>query len=626
MSSPDPVKFLIVDDLPENIRALEALLRQDGLQIDSATSGNEALELLLRHDYALALLDVQMPDMNGFELAELMRGTERTRHVPIIFLTAAAADEGRRFRGYEAGAVDYIFKPVDPLIVRSKARVFHEIGRQQRELNRQRDELHATSLKLGEALHRLQAHSDNSPLAFVEFDPDLRIVGWSKGAERTFGWPAKEMVGRRLEDLGWLPPEETATLVSVLTGSLADESHRRGIEMVRTTRNDGAILDCEWYGSVLRNLRGEPISLSVQILDVTERRRAEETQKLLIGELNHRVKNTLASVQAIATQTLKHTKNPGEFSETFSGRIQSLARAHGMLSNTTWQGARLEQLVLDQLRLGTLDETRIAMSGPDVDLPPASALRLALIFHELSTNASKYGAMSRHSGRIDLNWDVAGDRLKIRWEETGGAGIKAPLRRGFGTTLIEQSIRAESGQAVATYRNDGVTWDMDMALTSAEGTELQRRIASVARATEPPPPQPQQRQPLAGRSILVIEDEPLVAIELVSMLEEAGASVTGPVGSVAEALASVARTRFDAAFLDGNLHGHPVHEVASALTKAATPFVFVTGYGRESLPNAFGHIDIVGKPFSPEQVLAAAQNLVADAADVTVLNTARRRG
>src|SRR5690606_671462 len=127
----------------------------------------------------------------------LMRGTARTRHVPIIFITAAAADEGRRFRGYEAGAVDYIFKPADPLVVRSKAKVFFEIGKQQKELNRQRDELQATSLKLGEALHRLQAHSDNSPLAIVEFDPELRIISWSKGAERMFGWSSKEMVGQR---------------------------------------------------------------------------------------------------------------------------------------------------------------------------------------------------------------------------------------------------------------------------------------------------------------------------------------------------------------------------------------------------------------------------------------------
>lgn len=625
MPSHDLVRFLIVDDLPENIRALEALLRQDGLIIDTAASGTEALELLLRHPYALALLDVQMPEMDGYELAELMRGTERTRQVPIIFITAVATDEGRRFRGYEAGAVDYIFKPVDPLVVRSKARIFFEIGKQQRELNRQRDELQATSLKLSDALHRLQAHSDNSPLAIVEFDPDLRIVIWSKGAERIFGWTSNEMVGRRLQDLGWLPADQTDQLVAELTGSMADRLHRRGTETARMAHREGHILECEWYSSVLRDASGRPVSLNVQILDVTERRRAEETQHLLIGELNHRVKNTIASVQAIATQTLRHTASPSEFSQTFSGRIQSLARAHGMLNATTWQGARLDELVLDQLRLGTLDETRIAVTGPEVSLAPASALRLALIFHELSTNANKYGALSTAKGRIELTWSMAGETLRISWSETGGSGVKVPTRRGFGTVLIEQSIAADSGKAVASYRNDGVTWDIEMVVSPSDATELQKRIASASTLERP---MSQQRSSvISGRRMLVIEDEPLVAMDLVSTLEDAGAEVVGPVGSVDEALQIIDSGRFYAAFLDGNLHGHPVDEVAAALTKAGTPFVFVSGYGKEFLPVSFGNVDVVAKPFSPDAIIDKAGKLIAGRmASVTPMDRSRRAG
>jgi len=607
--SPDLVKFLIVDDLPENIRALEALLRQDGLRIDAATSGTDALELLLRNDYALALLDVQMPDMSGFELAELMRGTERTRQVPIIFITAAAADEGRRFRGYEAGAVDYIFKPVDPLIVRSKAKVFFEIGKQQRELSRHRNELQATSLQLGEALHRLQAHSDNSPLAIVEFDPDLRIVSWSKGAERLFGWTSRDVIGLRLDDPGWLHPEDTGPLMAGLTDSLADLNHRRGVETVRMAHRGGRTLFCEWYSSVLRNPAGQPISLNVQILDVTERRKAEDTQRLLIGELNHRVKNTLASVQAIANQTLRHTDDASAFSETFSGRIQSLARAHGMLSEATWQGAQLEQLILDQLRLGTLDGARIRVRGPEVNLPPAPSLRLALIFHELSTNANKYGALSTPEGRIDLTWSLAGDVLRIRWAESGGRDIKAPSRKGFGTTLIESSLGADGGSAAASYRSEGVTWDIEMVIAPADSTDLQRRIAAASAPVEPVSPA-QPASSVEGRKLLVVEDEALVALELVSILEEAGAEVIGPIGAVEDAVRAASGGGFDAAFLDGNLHGHPVDPVASALRAAGIPFVFVSGYGRESLPAAFADTEIVGKPFSSEDVLCAAAALL----------------
>jgi signal transduction histidine kinase len=131
---PGPVHFLLVDDLESNLLALEALLRRDGLVLLKACSGLEALELLLKYEVALALVDVQMPEMDGFELAELMRGSERTRRVPIIFFTAASADRQRRFRGYEAGAVDFLHKPLEPEILRSKADVFFELYRQRDEL------------------------------------------------------------------------------------------------------------------------------------------------------------------------------------------------------------------------------------------------------------------------------------------------------------------------------------------------------------------------------------------------------------------------------------------------------------------------------------------------------------
>ncbi|MBN9120704.1 MAG: response regulator [Planctomycetes bacterium] len=145
MTKPAPVHFLLVDDLEENLIALDALLRRDGLVLLKARSGREALELLLAHEVALALIDVQMPEMDGFELAELMRGTERTRRVPIIFLTAGNPDQQRRFRGYEAGAVDFLNKPIEPHTLRSKADVFFELWRERQEVARQRDELKAAT-------------------------------------------------------------------------------------------------------------------------------------------------------------------------------------------------------------------------------------------------------------------------------------------------------------------------------------------------------------------------------------------------------------------------------------------------------------------------------------------------
>ncbi len=174
-----PVCFLLVDDLEENLLSLEALLRRDGLVLLKARSGDEALELLLQNDVALALVDVQMPGLNGFELAELMRGNERTRRVPIIFVTAGNADSQRHFRGYEAGAVDFIHKPIEPDILRSKADVFFELYRQRQQIAIQRDELKARSDALEEADRRKDeflatlAHELRNPLAPLRHGLDI---------------------------------------------------------------------------------------------------------------------------------------------------------------------------------------------------------------------------------------------------------------------------------------------------------------------------------------------------------------------------------------------------------------------------------------------------------------------
>ncbi|WP_439630888.1 response regulator [Shinella sp.] len=151
-----PVPFILVDDLEENLISLEALLRREDLLILKARSGDEALELLLQHDVALALVDVQMPGLTGFELAELMRGNERTRRIPIIFVTAGSADGQRRFQGYEAGAVDFIQKPIEPGILRSKVDVFFELYRQRQQLADQRDVL----ARQAEALKDAARHKD----------------------------------------------------------------------------------------------------------------------------------------------------------------------------------------------------------------------------------------------------------------------------------------------------------------------------------------------------------------------------------------------------------------------------------------------------------------------------------
>jgi signal transduction histidine kinase len=174
----EPINFLLVDDLAENLVALEALLQRDGLNCLKARSGEEALELLLIHDVALALLDVQMPGMDGFQLAEFMRGSARAQHIPIIFLTAGSADRQRRFRGYEAGAVDFIQKPIEPDILRSKANVFFDLHQQRQQILAQTQELRSHA----EALRAIDRHK-NEFLAVLGHELRNPVMALNAGLE-----------------------------------------------------------------------------------------------------------------------------------------------------------------------------------------------------------------------------------------------------------------------------------------------------------------------------------------------------------------------------------------------------------------------------------------------------------
>lgn len=586
----DPIRFLIVDDKPENLMALEALLRRDGLEVHRAGSAAEALELMLVHDYALALLDVHMPKIDGYELAELMRGAERTRRLPIIFVTASEQDDTRRFRGYEAGAVDFIFKPIDPVILKSKAEVFFRIGQQARDLARQRDEMRAMAAHRDQALAQLKAHADNSPLGMVELDGDLVIRNWSKGAERIFGRPASQMVGHRPDQAGWLTPEAVATLRGWLATPLAEAPPRHTLE-TEAMAADGRSVDVELYGSVLNGGRQ---SLAVQVQDVTERRQAENTRSLLIGELNHRIKNTLANVQAIARQTLRQSATLPEFDKGFSGRLQALARAHSILSDATWASAPLERLIEDQVKAGTLDCQRLHRAGPAVEISPENMLRLALTLHELGTNAQKYGALSVPGGEVWLDWRVEGAGLVLTWRETGGPAVAAPARTGFGTTLIESTGGSEPGMAQADWQPGGVIWTIRLPSGVTALRAPTTEVVPMAANSVP------GEDDLAGRRVLLIEDEPLVVLDLSCEIEEAGAEIVAVARTLPDALRVAGEVAADVAVLDGNLNGESVVSVAELLAKRGIPFCFVSGYGREHLPRAFRDVPLVQKPFDPD--------------------------
>ncbi len=215
----------------------------------------------------------------------------------------------------------------------------------------------------------------------------------------------------------------------------------------------------------------KPVAISGASRDLTERKHAEELQRLLGNELNHRVKNSLATVQSIANQTLRGADNIETARAALDARVVALAAAHDLLTERSWAGADLAQLVARAI--APFVTAQILVDGPSLDVSPSHALTLSLALHELATNAAKYGALSRSEGRVALRWSVQDDRLDLDWHESGGPHVVPPSRRGFGSRLIETALARElDGQTRLEFAPDGVRCRIAVVL-AATGPELQ---------------------------------------------------------------------------------------------------------------------------------------------------------
>jgi two-component sensor histidine kinase len=192
---------------------------------------------------------------------------------------------------------------------------------------------------------------------------------------------------------------------------------------------------------------------------------AQKTQRLLMDELNHRVKNTLVTVQAMAEQTLRKSRDPAHFVESFRGRLQALSRAHDLLMRRTWTDVDLEALIREQLVVGPGQDGAINCSGPEMKLKPREAIHLGLVLHELGTNARKYGSLTVPEGRLSVTWRREGNFVEINWAESGGPRVDPPRRRGFGTLLIERGLKVSlGGEARIAFEPSGLTCDMRLPL------------------------------------------------------------------------------------------------------------------------------------------------------------------
>src|SRR5262245_13165621 len=460
---------------------------------------------------------------------------------------------------------------------------------------------------------RLAAIVVSSDDAIISKTIDGRITSWNSGATRIFGYDASEMIGEPI--LRIIPPELHGEEKEILARL------RRGerIEHYETVRvaKDGRRVDVSLTVSPLRDRSGKVVGASKVGRDITDRKRAEKLQRVLTDELAHRVKNTLATVQAIANQSLVRAKSPPDFVSSFTGRIQALAKAHTLLTRGKMQGADVMELVSEQVLIGAPNDTRISYSGPLLVLDAQAAVHLALVLHELATNARKHGALSVPTGRLAVTWQVRtnGGSLLLSWKESNGPKVSAPSAHGFGRTLTEQTVRAHGGEASVDYRTDGLTCEIKLPLPEAARPSIDTAASKIA--TGPSLlAQPDNRRTLQGKRILVIEDEPLVAMDVESSLTAAGCEGVGPAATLERAKLLIEESDCDAALLDVNLAGQPVDELAILLTRKNRPFAFVTGYGRDALPSGFRGAVVLGKPFGADQLLATVEVLLYQPASV----------
>lgn len=241
----------------------------------------------------------------------------------------------------------------------------------------------------------------------------------------------------------------------------------------RYVASDGRPIWVHKHVSMLRDAAGRSTHLIALVTDMTERKRAEEHRQLLVNELNHRVKNTLAVVQAIAQQTFRSAGAPAELFTTFQHRLAALAAAHNLLSRLNWQQASLEDLARETTAASFAEAERIRMTGPCVVLAPKKAVTLAMALHELCTNAMKYGSLSVAGGRVDLAWEALnGQRpaIKVIWRESGGPPVVAPDHKGFGSRIIEQALAHEfGGRVTMDFRRDGLVVVLEGTLQAMGG-------------------------------------------------------------------------------------------------------------------------------------------------------------
>jgi PAS domain S-box-containing protein len=472
MMDHEKVNILLVDDQPAKLLAYEVILKELGENLAVATSGRAALEYLLKNEVAVILVDVCMPELDGFELAAMIREHPRFQKTAMIFISAIQVSDIDRLRGYEMGAVDYVPVPVIPEVLRAKIRVFAELYRKTRQLERfnaeLEDRVRARTAELEESHARLLESEQRRSLAIAagkmgSWDWDW-VNGdwmWDEGQYHIFGVDPQSFAVTTASVTALLNPDDLDQLRKA--SAQFGRGERCYEAEFRIHRPDGEIRWCAGTAVATVDGDGHLVRLSGVTVDITERKRAEERQNLLAREVDHRAKNALALAQSIVRLTRGETVKA--YVQAVEGRISALARVHTVLSLSSWRGAEIGKLVDEELAPYATGN-QIASHGAEIHLQPATAQTLALALHELVTNSAKYGALSTLAGRLSLNWGIKQDVLEMIWEENDGPRVEKPVSRGFGTRSVIASIESQlGGQAEFDWRSEGLICRLTVPLT-----------------------------------------------------------------------------------------------------------------------------------------------------------------
>ena len=443
---------------------------------------------------------------------------------------------------------------------------------------------------------------DRSPFGTYIVDADFRMVQMSEGGQKAFGI-LRPLIGHDFSAVVhavW-PDPFASEVIAHFRHTLATGEPFKALSTERRADIDATeAYDWKIERIILPDGRAGVVC---HFYDFTEKQQQEDHIKLLMGEVNHRSKNMLALIQAIARQTVK--SQPEDFLEIFGQRVRALSASQDLLVKGEWKSVQLEELVRTQLaHFGDEHDGRIEIEGPSLLITASASQSLGMAVHELATNAAKFGALSNDSGRVVINWSLHSDnngqeQFEMSWNESGGPTVAKPARRGFGSTVIDGMLKMSLGcDAKVDFAPTGLVWRIGCP------------AAGLVESAVPSAPRPngisagQENASKSGRRILIVEDESLLAMDYSQTLSDAGYSVIGPANSVAGALSLLAKSGCDAAVLDINLGTETSEPIARELIKLGTPFCTTSGYSREQVPEIMQSAPLLVKPVSSEKLVA----------------------